>query len=221
MAAKAEVEILFLDDGMQHRQLGRDYEVVVLDADDPLGQNNYLPRGLLREGPASLSRADLVIVNHAKDAAVVEGATQLVRKYSRAPVVCVQFEVAKLYDRAGNAIESLEDRPVALFCAIARPERFYETVQTLGARIIGQEVFVDHHFFTVEEITRLAERQKAQGAEWLVCTEKDKVKLPDLPGLALPIVWVKMQVRVVEGQPFVDAFVKKIREDLTIRTQKR
>lgn len=67
MAAMAGNEIVILDDGMQHRSIGRDFEVVVVDIDDPFGQGYYLPRGLLRENPRSLSRADFVIINNIDD----------------------------------------------------------------------------------------------------------------------------------------------------------
>ena len=67
MAAKAGVKLILLDDGMQHRWLARDFEVVVMDAFDPFGQGYFLPRGLYAEGLKSLVRADLIILNHVYD----------------------------------------------------------------------------------------------------------------------------------------------------------
>ena len=67
MAAKAGAQLILLDDGMQHRRLARDFDLVVLDSYDPFGQGYFLPRGFLREGMQSLSRADLIILNHVYD----------------------------------------------------------------------------------------------------------------------------------------------------------
>src|SRR5205814_10366878 len=57
-----EAELLILDDGFQHRRLARDLDVVLLDATDPFGQGRLFPRGLLREPPSSLRRADAVVL---------------------------------------------------------------------------------------------------------------------------------------------------------------
>jgi tetraacyldisaccharide 4'-kinase len=67
MAARLGAEVLLLDDGMQHRGIARDFEIVVMDILDPFGSGYFLPRGLLREGASGLARADLIILNNAQD----------------------------------------------------------------------------------------------------------------------------------------------------------
>ena len=86
MAAKAGVKLILLDDGMQHRRLARDFEVVVMDALDPFGQGYFLPRGLLREGLKSLSRADLIVLNHVYDHSRFIALRQKIARYTTAPV---------------------------------------------------------------------------------------------------------------------------------------
>ncbi len=50
MAANAGVDMIFVDDGMQHRRLVRDFDVVILDAADPFGRGFFLPRGFSCSG---------------------------------------------------------------------------------------------------------------------------------------------------------------------------
>ena len=57
-----ESEVLVLDDGFQHRRLARDLDLVLLDATEPWGHGHLFPRGLLREPPSSLRRADAVLL---------------------------------------------------------------------------------------------------------------------------------------------------------------
>lgn len=221
MAAKAGVEIALLDDGMQHRRIGRDYEVVVMDVDDPFGQEHFLPRGLLRESPKSLSRADLIVLNHVNDPTIFEGAKLRVREYSSAPIVGTCLGTVQLYDLYSNEVNTLNEKKVGVFCGIAQPERFFETVRNLGAQAVGQEIFPDHHVYCPEQIAQLATKYKSLGAEMLVCTEKDKVKLPEMPENPLPVVWVKIHLQVTEGQEGWENFLDKVKLDLEKRTQKK
>lgn len=210
MAAKAGIEIALLDDGMQHRKIGRDYEIIVMDVDDPLGQNHHLPRGFLREHPKSLSRADLIILNHVNDAQKFEECKKTVERYTTAPIVGTQLEVQQFYDIHGNEMSSLQDKKALLFCGIGQPDRFIETVKGCGVDIIGKELFPDHAPFYTEQIIKLAETYKPQGAEMLICTEKDKVKIPEIPELSLPIVWLKMKLKVVENEEEWGNLLKKL-----------
>src|SRR5436190_6839915 len=79
--------VIVLDDGFQHRRLGRDVDIVLVDATRPFGLASadgaepvraMLPRGLLREPPTSLRRADLVVVTRTE--AVAAKATDAVER---------------------------------------------------------------------------------------------------------------------------------------------
>jgi tetraacyldisaccharide 4'-kinase len=220
LAAKAGVEIAILDDGMQHRRIGRDYEIVVMDVEDPLGQNFHLPRGFLREDPKALSRADLVILNHVIEKAKFEECKKLVEKYTHAPIIGTELVLEKCFDLQKNEISGLKDKKGVIFCGIGQPDRFIHTVKKCGVNVIGQELFKDHAPFYSEQIIQLANKYKSQGADMLICTEKDKVKIPEIPGLSLPIVWLKMQLKVVENEEDWKKFVNKLRVDLMNRSQK-
>lgn len=88
----------------------------------------------------------------------------------------------------------LRGKRVGIFCAIARPERFYETVRTLGAEVVLEEALADHQPIAVEALARFAFRAQAAGASVLVCTTKDWIKLPLALDLPLPLHRVEREV---------------------------
>lgn len=217
IAARAGAQVILLDDGMQHRRLARDYEVVVMDTTDPFGQGYFLPRGLLREGVESLARADLIIMNHIKDNASFETIKKIVSKYSTAPVVGTRMEVVRVETFDGESINSLHGKKVGIFCGIAHPEYFKGTVEKEGAIIVDHAYAGDHKSLDTHSLANFAEHCKGLGAEILLCTEKDKVKILDIKKLALPLAYLKMHLRLLEGQEEWSLFMDGIKDDLRNR----
>lgn len=217
MAAKAGVQLVLLDDGMQHRRLARDFEVVVMDACDPFGQGYYLPRGFLREGLKSLSRADLIILNHVHDHDRYIATCQKIARYTTAPVVATKTEVEGILDLSGNVVLTIQNKRVGIFCGIAHPDYFENTVRNLGAHVVDRYVIPDHKDYDPEALLAFAKHCAEHGAEILICTEKDRVKLVDSLALALPVAWIRMRLTIVEGQSAWDAFIQRAKADLSRR----
>lgn len=218
MAANAGIDIAFLDDGMQHRRIGRDYEVIVMGVGECLEKGFFFPRGLLRESPKSLSRAHLVVLADVEDGAMFQQGKEHIRMYTDAPVVGTRVAVTHIYDLQGNELSSVKDKRVAIFSGIAHPERVVKTVAGLGADIVFRRFFRDHHFFHPDEIARLATLSQQEGAEMLVCTEKDKVKISEVSDVKLPIVWIKIEHQVAEGKQEWEQFVQQVKTTAGQRT---
>lgn len=199
LAAKAGVQVILLDDGMQHRCLARDLEVVVIDCYDPFGQHYFLPRGFLRDEVKSLSRAHLIILNHAFDNKQFQYIKNQLISYTNAPMIGTNWRVASIQNLKGQEMGSLKNRKVGMFCGIAHPEYFRQTLKNEGAEVVAEYPLPDHSQIEEKELGRFAQDCLKQGAEWLICTEKDRVKLKDNFNLILPIVWLKMDLEVVEG----------------------
>lgn len=214
MAARAGAELILLDDGMQHRHLARDFEVVVMDTTDPFGQGYFLPRGLLREGVKSLSRAHLVILNHVKDSDSFRELRKKVQTYTAAPVVGTQMDLVEVLTMNNEPVDTLEGKKLGIFCGIAHPEYFYNTVVQHGGIVVDHAYADDHRSFDANVLREFAKTCKAKGAELLVCTEKDKVKIDDLKDMPLPLVWVRMKLSIVEGFEEWNEFIGKIRAGL-------
>jgi tetraacyldisaccharide 4'-kinase len=217
IAARAGAQLLLLDDGMQHRRLARDFEVVVMDTIDLFGQGHYLPRGLLREGVHSLSRANLIILNHVIDNSLFEKSKAQVAKHSKALVVGTRMEVVGIKTFSGEIISSIAGKKVGIFCGIAHPEYFQKTVLQEGAEIVSSVFTSDHVCLDFSSLEKFALQCKQDGAEMLLCTEKDKVKIQDVSKLALPIAWIKMRLKLVEGIEEWNHFVNSVKTDIKNR----
>lgn len=200
-------QLILLDDGMQHRRLHRDLEVVLIDGRDPFGGHAYLPVGRLRESPSQLRRADLILITHPPENrfALEKRLTAL----SRAPIVWMEPRVRAIVDLEGRAIEGLQGVSVGLFCGIAKPEGFVQTVWRLGCRIVGTRALADHGEISQEQLVALANKVRHRGGELLLCTEKDWIKLD--PGLKLPLPVAVIQIELAPTHPQKewDQFLKK------------
>jgi len=172
-----------LDDGFQHRRLFRDRDIVVINARDPFGGGNLLPLGRLREPVAALRRASLILVNKSLPGRSIDPIIERIRCYNgRAPVLETTYEPDTLVSAGGRGgpmpLALLRERPVFAFAGIAAPDAFFLQLEGLGARIAHRCVFSDHHWFSPSEIAHMREQAHACGAEYLVTTEKDGVRLP-------------------------------------------
>ncbi len=217
LAAKAGAQLILLDDGMQHRHLARDLEVVVMNAQDPFGQGYFLPRGFLRESISSLSRAHLIIVNHVNEKEEFNSIKKEISKYSSAPMIGTKMEVMEIVDLEGQSLPDLQNKKVSIFCAIAHPDSFLKTVRNLGAEPVEQKFLSDHLTLTNDELTEFCQCSMAKGAEWVLCTEKDFVKLDKASLNSLPIACVKMRLAIIEGELHWKSFTEKAKRDLRRR----
>jgi tetraacyldisaccharide 4'-kinase len=176
-------EIIILDDGFQHRKLERDFDVVVVD-ELSSRETYFLPRGSLRDLPSRIASSHLV---------AWMGPSSL-------PFHSHQV----VFDR--KISDSLKGQKVALFCAIANPERFISQVKEIGAIITGSCIKGDHDSFTLEQLQHLL---RTSQASCLVCTEKDFVK-SSVFKQSLPIQAVPLQIQIKEGEHIWNQFIYQI-----------
>jgi tetraacyldisaccharide 4'-kinase len=195
-------DVIVLDDGFQHRALGRDLDLVLIDATCPFGFNHLLPRGLLREPLASLRRADAVLITRCEqaldsDLTMIEGR---IREFAPdTPVLRCRHRVTSVESPNGHPVppdlhDVLAGKQVALFAGIARPQAFERTVEELGAETLAHRWFPDHHRYTEQELAQLI--REFPTVDWIVTTEKDAVKLPPqaLAGAKIAVVKVAIDL---------------------------
>lgn len=177
-----ESQLIVLDDGFQHRRLGRDADVVLLDALEPFGLSHLFPRGLLREPIRSLRRADVVVLSRADLVTAEERAA--IRAEAERHAGPLRWAEARhapldLIDCEGNAspLGALTHQSVAAFCGIGNPEGFRRTIEPLCGRILGLRVFKDHHAYSADDVASLERWATELGANLVLTTQKDLVKL--------------------------------------------
>lgn len=178
-AVAAGADVVLLDDAFQHRRVARDLNIAVVDATNPFGFGHLLPRGLLRERPSSLSRADVVLVSRA-DLVEQDNLSATVERIQTltpdTPIVfCVHRPagVCELKDQ-GEA-ETL--RRAVLFAAIGNPAAFEKTVRTMGVDVVQTRWWPDHHVYNNDDIAELCRMTSEVEHDGLLTTEKDAVKL--------------------------------------------
>jgi tetraacyldisaccharide 4'-kinase len=205
-AEELESEVLILDDGLQHRRLRRDLDIVLIDATNPWGHGYLLPRGLLREPISGLRRADVVLLTRCDLAAseTVAAIRRRVQKATpRAAVIETIHQPAAWRNAAGSEqpIEALRGRPVAAFCGIGNPDGFRRTLEQVGIAVTAWRTYPDHHGYSRDDIDELRRWARQQATEAvLVTTQKDLVKI-NLNRLGDRDLWaLRIRMRVPAGE---------------------
>lgn len=181
--ARLGSEVLVLDDGFQHRRLARDLDIVLIDASEPWGHGYLFPRGLLREAPAGLSRAGVVLMTRCDQSPPAERERlrqTIARLAPNAPLAEARHRPLELIDSAqGTApLAHLADRPVAAFCGIGNPDAFRRTLADLGSAVTDFRTYPDHHVYTRTDVEDLDSWAGQLATECVVVTtQKDLVKL--------------------------------------------
>lgn len=185
-------DVILLDDGLQHRRLAREADIVTFRRQTPFGNGFMLPAGPLRESPHRLQRCALFWLNGAKD-----GERQL---SAQAPVIRATYEPQDLLDPAGNS-RALPPPPfsVVAFCGLANPDSFQRTLAKLNWTIRAFIPFPDHHTYTGQDLERLMDRWCQEQADVLITTEKDWVKLMGRLSSEQP--WRCLRVQIMPEQP--------------------
>jgi tetraacyldisaccharide 4'-kinase len=184
---------IILDDGFQYQRLHRDVDIVLVDALLPFGYDALVPRGLLREPPGHLGRADAVWITHCdlvppKDVDAVRDRVAALAPEARIwETIHAPIRLRRLGDGEEAEPAALRGRRVCALSGLGNPAAFESTLTALGAEIAGVARFPDHHRYGVDELRETAALQAAE-AEWIVTTEKDAVRLPKCE-LAKPL-WV-------------------------------
>jgi tetraacyldisaccharide 4'-kinase len=190
LADNPQVDVLVLDDGFQHLALGRDLDIVLLDATRPFGFGHLLPRGLLRERPQALRRAGAVVITRAErvDAAALAALEERVRALTAAPIA-----VARTRPARDGAEEGLRGARVLACSGIGNPEAFEGTLADLGAEVVARRVLPDHGVLPAGGWPDLLAEASAAGAECIAITRKDAVKYERLPS-GVTVVDVEMEI---------------------------
>ena len=174
-------KMIVLDDAFQHRAIGRDLDVVLLDASEPDWIWRPLPAGRLRELPQGLKRADLLVITGEASAQRKEQLVDFVRRFSEAEIVEGHAVLSHLKSHETGEqqpLEALEGKRVAAACAIARPERFFHAIEECGAEIVYRKAWRDHSWTTRDQRDTFMGRAMNAGAEVALITAKDAVKWP-------------------------------------------
>jgi len=173
-------DVLLLDDGFQHRRLARDLDIVTIDASNPFGNEHLLPAGILREPIKNLDRADCIVLTRSSDSETE--LIERIRQVTNAPIfqsrtIIENFHALHSHDLQDAAALA---EPVAAFCGIGNPRAFFSQLRSVALEVRHEATFRDHHKYSQADIDHLTEQAQSKGAQALVTTAKDAVKLESL-----------------------------------------
>jgi len=181
---KHQAEILILDDGFQHIKLHRDFNIMLIDGNLKFGNEKLLPQGPLREPISEISRADCILIMNKRtldkeaENKCFEFAGKLEEKFGKKTYVC-GFSPAGIYSLKENE-RLISPKKIYAFAGIGQPKFFFEYLQAEGFEPVKQRIFEDHHLYTQDDIKNIIAEAQKLGAQAIVTTEKDAVKIKAL-----------------------------------------
>jgi len=206
-------DTLLLDDGFQYWKLrGRRRDIVLIDRQQPFGNEYLLPRGTLREPADHLARASTIFITKS-DGKTADLRERIARHNSTAGIIeCVHqplyFEDVFTGER--HAIELIRGRKVASLSGIAQPESFEQSLVKLAAELVYTKRFADHHRFTQQEVLNVINRSKKRQAQMILTTQKDAVRFPKIDRRDLPIYFMRVEIRILAGAKDFQDCVRQI-----------
>lgn len=175
-------DVFILDDGHQYLEIKPHISLVLFTKEDLEERPHLIPVGRWRESPEALRRADAVLVN----LKLSEAETEIpgwIEKNFRGPIFTMRYSISGFIGVDDKEIgkEALIGKKVFLFAGIANPKSFYDAFSIFNVKLVGKKTFLDHHFYSDKEIKGLIKRAKKLGADVIITTEKDLIRIEDPP----------------------------------------
>ena len=202
-------DTIILDDGFQYQRLKHSVEVVLVDATNPFGNGNMLPRGILREPVRHLKRADIIFLTKCRGD-VSETIAEIKKYNKKAEIVKCSHSPKVLKDvwsREEFPLSWLEGKTVCTLSGIASPKGFENSLRHLGAKVVWCERYADHHRYDSSEILYALNRTADMGSDALVTTEKDAVRFPRFETVPVKCLYLRIAIDILDG---VESFKKMV-----------
>ena len=210
---KFGVDTLILDDGFQYFRLKDHMQLLLVDKTNPFGNGSLIPRGILREPVSHLKRASYVFLT--KSDGVPNPELEEKIRALRPGTEIIECTHAPRYLREVFGTEQkplafLSGKKVACLSAIASPESFEAFVRKHGASIVSRSRYLDHHRFSQEELDEVFDDALSAGAEILVTTEKDAVRIEPGVKVPLPMYYLRVEIEIISGAADFEEAVTRI-----------
>jgi tetraacyldisaccharide 4'-kinase len=215
--------VFILDDGFQHIQLHRDTNILLIDATSPFGGDHLLPRGILREPLGELKRADAFVITraHLEGEELERISGRLSRYNPLAPVFFYSHRISgfKKIKRTGSTGGDGKENPLEqvipgknsfILAAIGNPLQFIRDLENLDLNISGQILMRDHHPFSQDELDIAVAEFKDSGADFMVTTEKDAVRMGHLNLDGVPLYSAGLEVYSRDEERFRQWLLNRI-----------
>src|SRR2546427_10631394 len=206
-------DTLLLDDGFQYWKLrGRRMDVVLVDYQQPFGNEHLLPRGTLREPPSHLARANTIFITKS-DGNTSELRRRIGQFNANAGIIeCVHHALyfEDVFTGERYDLEWVKSRKIASLSGIAQPESFEQSLVKLAGDLVYSKRFADHHRFSQQEVLNVINRSIKSHAHAIITTQKDAVRFPKLDRRDLPIYFMRVEIKILSGAKDFHDCVQKV-----------
>ncbi|MBE6406298.1 MAG: tetraacyldisaccharide 4'-kinase [Lentisphaerae bacterium] len=207
--------ILILDDGFQYLWLKPHINILLVDSSAPFDNHYVLPRGLMREPIEHIARADYVFLTKSDGRPSLRHLKDFIHRHNhRAEIIecCHRPKYLEAVFKKGEVqpLTALQGKKVASISAIANPPSFEGFLQELGAELVLKRRYADHHRYRQQEMINFVNDAKAAGAEMIVTTEKDAVRMPRLDRCDIEILFLRVEIDILNGQESFDQCISRI-----------
>ena len=172
-------DVIIMDDAFQHRAIERDVDIVLINSQDQRSDHKLLPYGFLREPWIHLKRAHAIIFTKTNLMKPAPFLRSMARK-SRVPRFRSVLLCGPLVSPEGEYKEILKKNSVLALSAVGDHGGFMRTLNSAGLNVVEELVFRDHHDYIQDDVELTQKHLLKSGAEYVVTTEKDMVKLDQL-----------------------------------------
>lgn len=216
---KHQADVLLMDDGFQHRRLGRDLDLVLIDAWNPWGGDVLLPAGRLREPLTSLRRAHLICISRANQVDAIQLAairSRLSEIAPGVPLISSHVEPRNVFSHDDQILsrETLSNSRLQPICGLGNPVTFAALCNQLSHVARTPLMFPDHHNYSKSDARAILQAASERGVDLLVTTRKDWGKLKAVwpTDASIPLARVEMDVRVIDEEHVLEQTVNRILE---------
>ena len=208
-------DTLILDDGFQYLNLKAHINILLVDSTAPFDNHHVLPRGLLREPIRSIRRADYIFLTKSDGSPKLRHLKSFLRRQNHhAEIIecCHKPQYLEdVYQKGARLpLDYLKGKKVASISAIANPASFNAFLSELGSNIVEEIHYADHHRYRQQEMIDFINAAKAAGADMIMTTEKDAVRMPRLDRRDIPILFLRVQIDILSGQENFDQCISRI-----------
>jgi len=178
-----DIDFILSDDGLQHLELARDYEIVVVDKTRGFGNNYLLPAGPLREPIKRLNSINAIVANGERRST----------KNSFGMYYNASDKIRSAFENNYLKISHLKNTQLYAATGTGNPERFFSLLKDFGLTF-DRLIFDDHHNFSNEDFSQC--RNKI-----IIMTEKDAVRCLHLKNKNI---WYLPIMAIVDKKLFTD-----------------
>jgi len=202
--------VLICDDAMQHRQIFRDINLVLLDSQDPFGNGHVLPRGKLREPVAGLKRASALMLTRTDETPKTDNINN---KLTQIGNILIFMSIHKLKDVIKGdysdkwPISNLAGKKVCAFCGIANPDSFKKSLLAAQAQILSWDTFPDHHNYGQADLEIIKKKFYNYDADLIITTQKDSMRLQNFADFLSLIYILRIEMEITPSQESFDNFI--------------